>query len=405
MASTPRSPRQFPKTGFVILDSSEVIEEEDLPSYNAAKFYPVYIGEVFNSRYQVVSKLGYGASSTVWLCRDLQAEKYMTLKVCVQGLCPRTELSVSEQLSQAEAHFGKRLVRLFVDSFEVVGPSNGKHMCLIYQPLGMSFTEFQKLLPETRFPKELAQRSLQLISIALDFLHKNDTVHTVLDISSNNILQGLEDDSILGRIEEDEMQRPIARKVLEDREIYYSRPMPTCEGLPVLADLGEARQGKSKHRGDIMPGIYRAPEVILGMDWDAKVDVWSIGTLAWDLVTGSHLFFAKANGFLNDEQHLAEMVSLMGPPPPEFLSKAQNCHKYWDGKGNWKGSIPIPDQSFETRLQEWPDDDRRVFLAFLRKIFRWVPDDRPTAEELAFDEFLMQPVLAARRDGLSATNH
>lgn len=28
-----------------------------------------------------------------------------------------------------------------------------------------------------------------------------------------------------------------------------------------------------------MPGIYRAPEVILGMEWDCKVDIWSIGLM------------------------------------------------------------------------------------------------------------------------------
>ena len=99
------------------------------------------------------------------------------------------------------------------------------------------------------------------------------------DVSSNNILQGMEDSSILSRLEEDEMKRPIARKVLSDRNIYYSRPMPSCTGLPVLSDLGEARVGKQKHKGDIMPGIYRAPEVILDMDWDSSVDVWSIGTM------------------------------------------------------------------------------------------------------------------------------
>ena len=53
--------------------------------------------------------------------------------------------------------------------------------------------------------------------------------------------------------------------------------MPVNAGLPVLSDLGEARIGSHKHSGDIMPGIYRAPEVILDMDWDEKVDIWSIG--------------------------------------------------------------------------------------------------------------------------------
>lgn len=99
------------------------------------------------------------------------------------------------------------------------------------------------------------------------------------DISPNNVLQGIEDDSILSQMEQDEIQRPIARKVLGDRTTYNSRPMPFSAGQPVLGDLGEARVGEGMHRGDIMPGIYRAPEVILGMDWDSKVDMWAIGVM------------------------------------------------------------------------------------------------------------------------------
>jgi hypothetical protein len=69
---SPLPPHRFPTSGFVELDSSETIEEEELPGYVAENYYPVCIGEVFASRYQVVSKLGCGMSSTVWLCRDLQ---------------------------------------------------------------------------------------------------------------------------------------------------------------------------------------------------------------------------------------------------------------------------------------------------------------------------------------------
>ncbi|GLB01635.1 hypothetical protein AtubIFM57258_000044 [Aspergillus tubingensis] len=113
--------------------------------------------------------------------------------------------------------------------------------------------------------------------------------------------------------------------------------MPVCSGLPVVSDLGEARFGKEKYYGDIMPGIYRAPEVILGMEWDYKVDIWSIGNMVWDLAEGHHLFFAKENGTLSDEQHLAEMVSLMGPPPPEFLMRSNLCERFWDAEGYFDG--------------------------------------------------------------------
>lgn len=48
------------------------IEEETLPGYLAERYYPVRLGEVSQSRYKVIAKLGYGSSSTVWLCRDLE---------------------------------------------------------------------------------------------------------------------------------------------------------------------------------------------------------------------------------------------------------------------------------------------------------------------------------------------
>lgn len=67
----PLMPRSFPTSGFEVLDHAEPIEEERLPGYNADIYYPVCIGQVFRDRYQVVGKLGYGVTSTVWLARDL----------------------------------------------------------------------------------------------------------------------------------------------------------------------------------------------------------------------------------------------------------------------------------------------------------------------------------------------
>lgn len=67
----PSLPRLFPTTGFDVIDGSHRVEEETLEWYTPDDFYPVQIGQVFKSKYQVVGKLGYGAYATVWLCRDL----------------------------------------------------------------------------------------------------------------------------------------------------------------------------------------------------------------------------------------------------------------------------------------------------------------------------------------------
>lgn len=55
-----------------ILDSTKKIEEERMPAYKRGLYYPVKLGDVFHSRYQVISKLGLGANSTLWFGRDLQ---------------------------------------------------------------------------------------------------------------------------------------------------------------------------------------------------------------------------------------------------------------------------------------------------------------------------------------------
>lgn len=68
-------PRTFPTNGFSLLPKEERFEEEGLVGYKAEDYYPLRLGEVFNSKYQVVAKLGFGTTSTVWLCRNLQLSK------------------------------------------------------------------------------------------------------------------------------------------------------------------------------------------------------------------------------------------------------------------------------------------------------------------------------------------
>ncbi|PCD32589.1 hypothetical protein AU210_008836 [Fusarium oxysporum f. sp. radicis-cucumerinum] len=68
------------------LDPSIPVEEEKTPNYHADRFFPIHPGQVLDGRYQVATKLGYGANSTVWVARDLNRwrwlhEKYVAIKV------------------------------------------------------------------------------------------------------------------------------------------------------------------------------------------------------------------------------------------------------------------------------------------------------------------------------------
>ena len=57
--------------------------------------------------------------------------------------------------------------------------------------------------------------------------------------------------------------------------------MPTTYNPPVITDFGAARLGDpgQKYSGEVMPGVFRAPEIIAGIEWDSKIDIWSVGVM------------------------------------------------------------------------------------------------------------------------------
>lgn len=55
-----------------ILPSNVLVEEEQVPGYQSDFYYPASPGQVLKSRYKILSKIGWGTGSTVWLAEDLQ---------------------------------------------------------------------------------------------------------------------------------------------------------------------------------------------------------------------------------------------------------------------------------------------------------------------------------------------
>lgn len=70
--TSPLIPLRFPTTGFEIIHEPEVLEEEQFAEFKAGQYYPVNIGDVYASKYQILGKLGFGTTSTVWLSRNLE---------------------------------------------------------------------------------------------------------------------------------------------------------------------------------------------------------------------------------------------------------------------------------------------------------------------------------------------
>ncbi|GIK00082.1 hypothetical protein Aspvir_004097 [Aspergillus viridinutans] len=374
-------PRIFKYSNFPTLDSATKIEEQRMPAYDRGLYYPVKLGDVFHSRYQVLSKLG--------------QHRYIALKIYISSSKANQEVRVLEHLSRIKTdHPGSSLVRKMIEKFELTGPS-GIHQCIVYEPLLTSLLHFQATLDPTSLPEDLLKGALQQLLLALDFLHSEaHVIHA--DIQAKNIIISAKDDSIFHEWADNENIDPSPRKVDGDYTVYLSRPFRRKKGwsgfgMPLLSDFGEARLG-NVHDGLIQPDIYRAPEVILGMSWTSKVDIWNVGVLIWDLFEDHHLFDGRGPGGSHSDAHLlAEMIAMLGPPPSDFLRKSPHSLKYWDPSGQWTAAVEVPHNSLEDSEEYLEGENKKMFMQFVRKMLRWDPEERQSARELLMDPWLTTP--------------
>ncbi|CEL05515.1 hypothetical protein ASPCAL06633 [Aspergillus calidoustus] len=361
-----------------LIPAGIIIEEETLQHYQPAHYYPVKIGDVYQSRYKVAGKLGYGAYSTSWLCRDLQVDKYAVLKVSTSlpdfPTATDRELKVYEHLSKVEStHPGQALVRELYDSFDLHGPG-GKHQCLVLQPMHMTLLEMLAMNPKP-FDMPLLKMTVRRLLLALDFLHSEaGVIHTVED--------------------------PSPRKLIDQSRIVYKsrkfrRPAKgKGYGFPILCDFGEARIGRNQESGPfVQPHIYRAPEVIFEMRWGSPVDIWNLAGLIWDLFEGEHLFgdIFNSRGRHEAFRHLALMVALIGPPPSDFVRRSETTEQCFDPSGAWIAhhEEPIPNVSLEKLEKRLSGEEQELFLAFLKSMLKWMPEERQTAKQLLEHPFLL----------------
>ncbi|KAL9117079.1 MAG: hypothetical protein Q9187_006387 [Circinaria calcarea] len=388
----PSPPISFLNTNYEFVSATQKLEEEAFEDFTTGKYYPVRIGDVFASKYQVVGKLGFGVSSTVWLARNLEAHRHVALKVFTRDHQNDGEIDMYEHLSKGNPnHIGKRFVRTALDSFKKPR-AGGEHHCLVHIPLWGSLRDMMVRNPyRQKFTEQLLRATLYCLLQALDYLHTDrKVIHT--DISANNILLEIDDRSMLNSFVDQELKHPSPRKQVEDSIVYASRLFgwpPT--GEPILSDFGSAEKGDADNTRKAGPSLYRSPEVLLEMKWSYSIDIWNVGVMRWDLFEGRTLFSGRDpdRKEYSTRAHLAEMIALIGPPPVELVKRGRRSAEFFDDDGNWRNTVPIPDRTSLEQLEGSLEGKRKeLFLNFMTSMLQWAPEHRKTAKELLEDPWL-----------------
>jgi serine/threonine-protein kinase SRPK3 len=224
------------------------------------------------------------------------------------------------------------------------------HIVLVFEVAGRNLLSLIRDAKHRGLSPPLVKRIMLRALRGLAFLHDTcKIIHT--DIKPENIL--LEEEEMPARRLPpppalDSGDRPSLVRSLSDFSISSAVDLPEAErstqgdvkgpsnSTPFsckLADLGNACFTHQHYTADIQTRQYRSPEVILGARYDTSVDLWSLGCVCFELLTGDYLFHPKeSKHFTRDDDHLAQMIELIGHFPRSAI-RGEHAEDFFNRKG------------------------------------------------------------------------
>lgn len=325
-----------------------------------------------------------------------QSERYVAIKVPVWYPSETREEAVNREVAALrcvsnanDCHPGSRHVRKMLDTFELSHPK-GQHVCMVLEPLRESLHTFSQLLVDDRIPIDLLRMMVKPILQGLDFLHTEcRLIHA--DLKPDNIMLAFtaaKEQELLHQHAENEIKRPLPQKHLEDRTIYLSHNYfgPHGIGLPVIVDLDMAVPGdvEGHYSHPIQAEGLRAPEVLIGTPWSYSVDIWSLGTMLLYVMQDQDIFRVGA-GHTTD---LGRMIACLGPVPMALLRRRVRSTDLFTAEGEFRELKVDKELTFESFVTRVDGKEKALFLNFVRRMLRWMPEERVSAKELLDDPWL-----------------
>ncbi|KAG6265030.1 hypothetical protein E4U49_001261 [Claviceps purpurea] len=419
-------------------------EVEDLTRYKQFGLHPIALGEILpkpltcvsdvnkEPRYRITFKLGFGASATVWLARDLVDKRYVAVKVGLGSDNPLPDRE-AEILSQIrETGPGKRgyeRVIQLLDAFVVRGP-NGFHQCLV--------TEVVSPLSDPKIRQHCSYDVVRQIIEGFAFLHGEGIVHGDPHIANFGIafpqLEQFEEIDIIDYYANPELipvvprypQTPLSSMPLyvvksTNMTKYLKLKKAFPGGSVTVKIMGFERAHRINKDPDLLgavPRMIQPPEFVLdelcddriGSTWSEAADIWAVGCTLYDVKSGGELISKSTMGSLKD--NLLRAIQFGGPPPETWPKvwitedrQQENCWcirlSSFELIRNRDTDTLAPalcdrDQVWEVREADRNsskiahDEERLAFLDFIKRMIITNPDERTPTTLLLSDPFMVE---------------
>ncbi|PIM98920.1 MEKK [Handroanthus impetiginosus] len=229
--------------------------------------------------YKVVKQIGIGSFSTVWQARHRVHGTEVAIKEIITA---RLDARLHERL-KSEIIFLKRISHPNIIRLHDMIEESGKIYIVLEYCKGGDLSMYLRQR-QGKIPEATAKHFMQQLAEGLKVLRDNNLIHR--DLKPQNLLLSSNGDNSILKI----------------------------------ADFGLARYLQPTGLAETLCGspLYMAPEVMQQKKYDAKADLWSVGVILFQLVTGKTPFTGRSQFELL--QNILKSTELQFPPEAKELS-------------------------------------------------------------------------------------
>lgn len=153
-----------------------------------------------------------------------------------------------------------------------------------------------------------------------------------------------------------------------------------------ICDLGNGCWTHHHFSSEIQTRQYRSPETIIGLSYGTSADIWSFACMIFEMITGDFLFEPrKGHNFDKDDDHLAQMMEILGKMPKNIAFSGRQSKKFFDKSGHLlkiRGLQHWPLKKVLMEKYRFVESEAESLADFLLPMLEWYPEKRATAKEM-----------------------
>ena len=422
--------------------------DDDLSSDDEETISIDMVGIIFNSQYIIIKYLGRGTFSKVWLVYDMTNNDYKVAKMHIKDDFEECENELNI-LTKLQHNSGDNVIK-FYDSFFFEKQSI-QYRVIIFELLGISLMTIindiynKKVILTNKLIKHIYTQILSGIAN----IHSNNIIHcdikpdniltTILPTTIKTLIEFLNTFNLTGilcdfieaftpddfleynKVKRKNIKKKIRHKsyralkdfILEKIKLLKYNTLATIENkseesieldnyedikydltqlldtkfVLKIIDFGNSELQDNISESELYIRSYRPIENIININYNYKADIWVLGCIFYEILTGQILFTIE-NCKNRNMEHLSQIKLLFGNFNKSVIDECDFYEDYFcNGKLKKKNNLSLEqseNKNFEMVLKDniLINDIQNKYTGFLKLFFEYNPNLRLNANSL-----------------------